>query len=102
MPVFHANDKTHKLVQKYCRSNGFQIKQWVSDALKKAVDDRAGVAKENLVIDRPREVVVATPSRKESMAQVTSKKLDINKDQTILPEDAPWVKPPFWASKSNG
>ena len=95
MAVFHTDDKTHKLVQQYCKRNNFQIKRWMSDVLKQAIDGRVGIP--DLVSKSPQEAVLVLPSKKMTLDKVVSKKLDPNEIKQL--EDSPWSKPPFWAKE---
>jgi len=41
--VFHVSDDVHRLVVQYCQQNGYQMSDWVSRALTKAVTSDAPV-----------------------------------------------------------
>jgi len=86
MAVFHVDQRIHKLVQQYCKNNGFQIKQWVIAALEKAMYDGVGYVEGNMKIN---------PSKKMRLDKVVQKQLV---DNTPAPSDDDlWFKPPFWA-----
>jgi hypothetical protein len=98
--VFHTDDRTHALVSRYCKSKGYNVKEWSSAILVQAVCDE-------LVLPNKEEISTVNTYKYGSVPPKMDTVLVLKKGIKKEPGDMVymnevediWSQPPFWVNK---